>query len=142
MRLQLSRTLAAAAAAVVLPMAYAQEATPVPAAAPIHEVNSSAPVPQPPANLVEEPNASAFASENAAELERVKPIVDALNAEASLKASKISVVPDKDVITLVGVTLSDAQRKRAMEIASSQAGEAKVVNALTTQQLVINTPGA
>ena len=144
---QLSRRLAALVAALFLPAAYAQDATPTPtattdatAAAPAPQVDANVPIPKPPANLIEEPNASAFATTNAPEAERVKPIVDALNADASLKASKIVVVPDKDVITLVGVTVSDAQRKRAQEIASSQAGEAKVANALTTQQLVINTP--
>ena len=146
----ISRPLAAAIAALLVPLAYAQNTPPAaapeqplpPAAAPAPQVNSNVPVPQPPANLVEEPNASAFVTNNAPEAERVKPIVDALNADTSLKASKIVVVPDQDVITLIGVTVSDAQRQRAAEIASSQAGEAKVVNALTTQQLVINTPPA
>ena len=159
-------SLGAAIAALVLPAAYAQNPAPAPqaqapqpapeaqvaptqaveanapAAAPAPQVNANTPVPQPPANLVEEPNASAFVTDNAPEAERVKPIVDALNADTSLKASKIVVVPDQDVITLIGVTVSDAQRKRATEIASTQAGEAKVVNALTTQQLVITTPPA
>jgi len=106
------------------------------------QVDANAPVPQPPANLIDEPIASAFRTDNAPEAERVKPIVDALNADASLKASKIVVVPDKDVITLVGVTVSDAQRRRAVEIAGSHAADAKVASALTTQQLVVNQPAA
>ena len=152
------RALVAAIAALALPVAYAEDTAPAPQAqsapppaaeasaspaipaAQNPQVDASVPIPQPPANLVEEPTASAFRTDNAPEAERVKPIVDALNADASLKASKIVVVPDQEVITLVGVTVSDAQRKRAMEIAASQAGGAKVANALTTQQLVINTP--
>jgi hypothetical protein len=165
------RALAAAIAALALPLAYAQNTPPAaatnqPAAATNQptaatnqpapdlnaatsdtsaatlQVNSDVPVPQPPANLVEEPVASAFRTDNGPEAERVKPIVDALNADTSLKASKISVVPEKDLITLVGVTVSEAQRKRAIEIAGSLAGDAKIASALTTQQLVLNTPAA
>ena len=157
------RVLAAAIAAIALPAAFAQttpsaaapEAQPTPpaattpaqpseagAASAALQVDANAPVPQPPANLIEEPIASAFRTDNAPEAERVKPIVDALNADASLKASKIVVVPDNDVITLVGVTVSDAQRKRAVEIAGSHAADAKIASALTTQQLVVNQPAA
>jgi len=100
--------------------------------------NADTPVPKIPANLVAEPAASAYRTDGP-DAERVKPIVDALNAEASLKASKITVAPDQDVIYLTGVTISDAQRKRAMEIATQLAGEGKVANAITTEQVVITT---
>ena len=96
------------------------------------------PVPKGPENLVAEPTASASVTEGP-NAERVKPIVDALNAEPSLKASKITVAPDEDVVYLTGVTVSDAQRKRATEIATQFAGEGKVANAITTEQVVITT---
>ena len=112
---------AAAAIAGTVPAALAQDA---------------APVPKPLPNVVAEPTASAPRSDGA-DSERVKPIVDALNAEASLKGAKMTVVPEADGVTLRGVTLTDAQRKRAIEIATAQAGEGKVSNALQTEQVVI-----
>ena len=154
----IARALAAAIAAIAVPVALAQNTPSAPppgataadsttasadsGAAATLQVNSDVPVPKPPANLIEEPIASAFRTDNAPEAERVKPIVDALNADGSLKASKIVVVPDKDVITLVGVTVSEAQRKRAIEIASAHAADAKIASSLTTQQLVLNQPAA
>jgi osmotically-inducible protein OsmY len=161
MNRRLYRALAAAFAALALPVAYAQDAPETQArsqasiaAAPAAEANASTtaspsegqvgldtPVPQPPANLIEQPIASAYRTDDAASAEAVKPIVDALNADESLKASKIVVVPDKDVVTLVGVTVSHAQRQRAAQIASQHAGEGKVVNALTSQQYVPRATG-
>lgn len=56
-------------------------------------------------------------------------IVQALNADASLKGSKITVAAEKDGVLLTGVA-TKAQRKKAAEIASSSAGEGNVVNAI------------
>ena len=96
------------------------------------------PVPKGPENLVAEPTASAYRADGP-DAERLKPIIDALNAEPSLKASKITVAPDQDVVYLTGVTISDAQRKRAMEIATQFAGEGKVASAITTEQVLVTT---
>ena len=61
----------------------------------------------------------------------------ALNAEPSLKSAKITVSPDEEVVYLTGVTVTDAQRQKAMEIAKQFAGEGKVANAITTEQVVM-----
>jgi hypothetical protein len=142
----MKRLIAALIAALAVPVAYAQnpaaspEATPPAAATPTTQP-ATTPVPKGPENLVAEPTASASLAEGP-DAERVKPIVEALNAEPSLKASKITVATDQDVVFLTGVTLSDAQRKRAMEIATQFAGEGKVANAITTEQLIVRQPGA
>ena len=116
----MKRLIAAVVAALAIPVAFGQDT----------------PVPKGPENLVAEPVASAYRTDGT-DGERLKPIIDALNAEPSLKSSKITVAPDADVVYLTGVTISDAQRKKAMEIASQFAGEGKVANAITTEQVVI-----
>src|SRR6187455_1509314 len=67
----------------------------------------------------------------------LEPIVQALNAEASLKGSKLTVAPDGEMITLTGVTVTREQMKRAVEIVTSQAGEGKVANAIQTDELFV-----
>jgi hypothetical protein len=92
----------------------------------------------PPANLVSEPVATASAASGSV-AEAANPIVQALNAEASLKGSKLTVVPDGEVVFLTGVTLTRDQMKLAMQIAAAQAGEGKAANAIQPQELVIVT---
>jgi hypothetical protein len=95
--------------------------------------------PQP---YVAEPTASA-ASGLEAPAERLGSIVEALNAEATLKGSKLTVGPEnEEVVILTGVTVTRDQMKRAMEIAASQAGEGKVINAITSEELVITAAPA
>jgi hypothetical protein len=89
-----------------------------------------------PLPYVNEPIASASASV-AGPSQTLEPIVQALNAEASLKGSKLTVAPDGETITLTGVTITRDQMKRAMEIVTSQAGEGKVANAIQTEELVV-----
>ena len=80
--------------------------------------------------FVPEPTASSSKTQGP-DAERAKAIVDALNADASLKDSKITVQPtEDDTITLSGATMTRAQAKRAGEIAAAQAGEGKVINAI------------
>lgn len=68
-------------------------------------------------------------------------IAQALNAEASLKQSKITVQPDENgVVLLTGVAPKVAQALQAAKIASQHAGEGKVVNALATEEVVIDAP--
>jgi len=57
-------------------------------------------------------------------------IVKALDADPSLKDSKITVQPDDGKVTLTGATLTRAQKQRAGEIAMAQAGPGKVVNVI------------
>lgn len=159
----MKRLIAAVIAALAVPVAFAQNAAPapeasaqaatsaqpaapagaaveVPGATPAAATPAiqpvTTPVPKGPENLVAEPTASAYRADGP-DADRMKPIIDALNAEPSLKASKITVSPDQDVVYLTGVTNTEAQRKKAMEIATQFAGEGKVANAITTEQVVI-----
>jgi hypothetical protein len=61
-------------------------------------------------------------------------IVKALDADPSLKDSKITVQPDKGTVTLTGATLTKAQKQRAGEIAIAQAGQGKVVNIILADE--------
>lgn len=81
--------------------------------------------------FVDEPIASTNGASGADD-QLLKSIVDSLNAEASLKNSKITVQSDADsgTVYLTGAALTPDQVKKATEIASAQAGEGKVVNAM------------
>lgn len=111
-------------------------------AAPLVYAQSAQPTPvqpdtlQPPAGLVSEPVASVSRDDPVA-----GTIAQALNAEASLKHSKITVQPDEGgVILLTGATMSEAQKLRATQIARSHAGEDKVINTLAHDENVIWVP--
>ena len=121
-----SRTshLMAALLASAAPLAYAQPTPLVPDRL------------QPPAGLVSEPVASVSRDDPVA-----GTIAQALNAEPTLKNSKITVQHDESgVILLTGATMSEAQKLRATEIARSHAGEDKVVNTLAHDENVIWVP--
>ena len=110
-----------------VPLAYAQSAQPTPA-----EPDRLLP----PAGLVGEPIASVSRDDPVA-----GTIAQALNAEAALKNSKITVQPVEDgVILLTGATMSEAQKLRATEIARSHAGDGKVINTLAHDENVIRVP--
>ena len=72
-----------------------------------------------------------------ADAQRMNAIVEALNADTSLKGSKLTVTPDGEVVYLTGVTVNRAQMARAVQIAGAQAGEGKVANAITSEELQI-----
>ena len=79
-----------------------------------------------PTTFVQEPIASASKQD-----ERANAIVQAMNADASLKGSKITVQPGDDgSITLTGATMTQDQVKHAADIATQQAGEGKVINTI------------
>lgn len=79
-----------------------------------------------PTTFVQEPIASASKQED-----RADAIVQAMNADASLKGSKITVQPGDDgSILLTGATMSANQVKHAGDIATQQAGEGKVINTI------------
>jgi hypothetical protein len=119
--------LAPLAAALLLagaaPFAYSQVAAPAPAGVAA------------PATYVDAPVASVSRSDDLA-----NAVAQALIADTSLKDSKITVQPeDNGAILLTGVTVTNAQRQKAVEIATSHAGAGKVTNALTSGELVIAT---
>ena len=116
MKFRIPHTLAAVLLAGAVPFAFAQQA---------------------PAGLVDEPVASVSKSD-----ERADAIAQALNADASLKASKITVQPDDGNILLTGSSLTEAQRMQATKIATSIAGEGKVINTIATDENVIAVPSA
>jgi hypothetical protein len=91
--------------------------------------------PLPPAGLVEEPVASASRSDAVADA-----IVQELNADASLKHSKITVQPDESGVFLSGSTLTDAQARRAIQVASAHAGQGKVSSGILSSEIVLWAP--
>jgi hypothetical protein len=116
MKPQIRHALAAALVAGAVPLAFAQ----------------AAPLP----NQVDEPAASVSKPDD-----RANAIAQAINADDSLKHSKITVQPDEaDVILLTGSASTEAQRLRATQIATAQAGEGKVVNTIAVDENVIWVP--
>ena len=92
----------------------------------------------PPAGLVDEPVASVSKDDAMA-----NAIAQAMNADASLKHAKVTVQPNEGgTILLTGSSLTEAQRLRASQIATSQAGEGKVVNTIQHGENVIAVPPA
>jgi osmotically-inducible protein OsmY len=86
------------------------------------------------ADLANQPVASVSRADATADA-----IVQALIAEDSMKGSKITVQPhDGGHIVLTGVTPTRAQVRTALEIATEHAGQGKVANALTTEELYVN----
>lgn len=95
----------------------------------------------PPANAsrvayVDEPVASTAggASPHAA---IANTIAQALNAEPSLKGSKLSVVAEENGVLLTGVTPTVVQMAKAVNIASQQAG-APVAHSISTEEVFID----
>lgn len=91
--------------------------------------------PLPPAGLVEEPVASVSRSDDMA-----NAIAQALNADAAMKHSKVTVQPDEGSIFLSGTTLTDAQARRAIQVATSHAGQGKVSSGILSNEIVLWGP--
>ena len=90
-------------------------------------------------SFVSEPIASASRADGP-DADRLNAIVQALNADESLKNSKITVVPDENGgVTLTGATMTEGQAKHAAEIAAAQAGDGKVVNAIQPDRVTYRT---
>lgn len=80
--------------------------------------------------------AAPLASSSSASADELgRAIVQELLADSSLQGSKITVASEDGVVTLTGVTPKKEQAKRASEIATARAGEGKVINAITTEEL-------
>ena len=70
----------------------------------------------------------------------VKTVVDALNQDASLKGSKITVSSDQGVVSLTGVTDSEQQAKKAVQIASAKTGgDGNVINVIQSAKMTYDT---
>lgn len=145
MKSRISYAIAAALAAGATSHAFAQaapETTAPPSAEPSTPAAAPAVTPawtpsQPlaPSTLtfVQEPVAS-LSRTDGADAEIAKSIADALNAEPTMKNSKITVQPDNGTFTLTGVVPTREQVKKAGEIAKQLAGEAVVINAILDSQ--------
>jgi len=115
MKSRIPHTLTALLLAGAIPLAYAQ--------------------PIAPAGLVEEPVASVSRSDDVA-----NAIAQELNADPSMKHSKVTVQPDEGGILLTGSTLTDAQSRRAVQVASAHAGEGKVSSGILSNEIVLWAP--
>ena len=118
MKSTLPRLVAGLLATAAFPLAFAQTAAPAP-------------------QYVKEPTASSSVANAEGS---VSAIVQQLNADASLAGSKITVAPDGETVVLTGVTPTYMQSVAASKIAASHAGEGKVVNALTTEEIILAAP--
>ena len=78
-------------------------------------------------HFVNEPIATATKAQGS-DAQLADSIVKALDADPSLKDSKITVQADKGKVWLTGATLTRAQKEKVGQIAMAQAGENKVVN--------------
>jgi len=83
-----------------------------------------------PLTYVQEPVASVSRSDGLMG-ELASSIAQSINADESLRNSKITVVPDENgQIVLTGSTMTRAQAQKAAEIATGHAGAGTVVNAI------------
>lgn len=101
------------------------------AASAVSFATAAAPTP----NYVSAPIASSFKADGP-QAEQMNTLVQALNGEASLQGTKITVQIDEGGnVLLTGATDSQEQSDRAAQIATSQAGAGKVVNAIVPGHL-------
>ncbi len=92
--------------------------------------------PLPPAGLVDEPVASVSRADAVADA-----IAQELNADASMKHSKVTVQPDESGgILLTGSTLTDAQARQAIKVATTHAGQGKVASGILSSEIVLWAP--
>ena len=89
--------------------------------------------------LANEPVATALTGA-AADDEIIKGVVAALNEDASLKGSKITVSTDNGVVTLTGVADNEQQAKKAVQLAVAKAGDGNVVNIIQSAKMSYMTP--
>ena len=117
MQSRIPRVLAALLAAGAFPLAHAQD------------------------TYVQEPVASATLG-GAAPAEQLNALAQALNNDASLKGSKITVQaePESGTVLLTGVTQTYAQSLQASKIAQQHVGDGKFVNTLASSEVVLLAP--
>jgi osmotically-inducible protein OsmY len=78
----------------------------------------------------DEPVATAMSGKSAADDMIVKSLVEALNNDASMKGSKISVSNDSGLAVLRGTTQTEQQVRQAEQLAAASAGEGNVIVSL------------
>jgi hypothetical protein len=135
-------TFALAVVAAAVSTAFAQATTPSTSAPPplFNQVTAAeygtppAPAPNGPLNFVSEPTAS-LSSDQAPGADVGKQLVEQINADESLKGSKITVVPEDGAVTLVGTTKSYAQAQKIAQLAAEKVGVAKVTNAIRDSEV-------
>jgi osmotically-inducible protein OsmY len=88
--------------------------------------------------LADEPIATSLTGA-AADDEIIKGVVAALNQDASLKGSKITVSNDQGVVTLTGVADNEQQSQKAAQIALAKAGDGNVVNVIQAVKMTYQT---
>ena len=87
---------------------------------------------------VGQPVATVAAGMPAARVQAVDSLVAALNGDASLKGSKLTVVPEQDGILVTGVTPSLRQMAQIVNTATQHAGGTRVRHAISTEEVVID----
>lgn len=65
-------------------------------------------------------------------------IAETLNSDASLKGSKLTVVPEDNGVLITGVTPSLRQMAQIVNTATQQAGGTRVSHAISTEEVVID----
>jgi BON domain-containing protein len=88
--------------------------------------------------FVDEPAAATAKSDDPDEL--AKKVADALNAEQSLKNSKIAVTSENGLVTLTGSVATTQQLQTASRIAAAQAGDGNVVNVIQPDRISYRSP--
>jgi len=89
--------------------------------------------------FADEPIASPIATQSAIP-DTVNAIVQALNAEATLRNAKITVQPDGENILLTGRADNRDQVQKATEIARASSNNAMVVNVIQPDHTVYDMP--
>ena len=89
-----------------------------------------------PPNLVAEPTASMSRADGPG-ADVGKQLTDAINADQSLKGSKITVQPEEGKITLSGVTERRDQAKRVGQMAAQAVGVENVTNAIRDSEATV-----
>lgn len=110
---------------------------------------AAGPIPEQPAPVWPKHDLSTFAVEPAASARTGGPdadvadaIAQAINADPELKHAKITVQPEGDSVLLTGVALNNAQRQRAGDLATQNAGGRIVVNVIQSEELSVAQPAA
>ena len=88
--------------------------------------------------FVDEPAAATANSTDPDDL--AKKVTDALNADQSLKNSKIAVASENGLVTLTGSVATTEQAQNATRIAAAQAGDGNVVNVIQPDRIAYKSP--
>jgi len=90
--------------------------------------------------FADEPVASAVSGLSATDDAIVKSLVEALNADKSMKGAKITVSNENGVAILTGSAQTEQQARQAAQLAAASAGEGNVVNAIQSSKITSMQP--